>query len=313
MIEKERNQNMTSTTNTSTLMRFGFFHRFGHFLTIISFFGLVLTGMPLVFKDYAWAHYLYGLMGGYPTAGNLHRIFALMTFVSAFLHFAYLTVETLIRKNKEIFWGPESLLIQPKDVLNILGDILWFFRLGKRPKFDRWIYWEKFEYLSLMWGTLVMAVTGFILWFPVQSASLIPTGIAAYVDLPSIALVAHRYEALLAAGFIFSIHFLHTHMLPENMPTDEAMFTGKIEEGHVQHERGAYYQRMKDAGQLESLRVEPSSSGAKLMSKMVGVPLLAIGLLMVGFMLSSVVCSLAALFVELTKNLHYDIFSIFAF
>ncbi len=313
MIEKERNQNMTSNTNTSTLMRFGFFHRFGHFLTIISFFGLVLTGMPLVFKDYAWAQYLYRLMGGYPTAGNLHRIFALMTFVSAFLHFAYLTVETLIRKNKEIFWGPDSLLIQPKDVLNILGDILWFFRLGKRPKFDRWIYWEKFEYLSLMWGTLVMAVTGFILWFPVQSASLIPSGIAAYVDLPSIALVAHRYEALLAAGFIFSIHFLHTHMLPENMPTDEAMFTGKIDEGHVQHERGAYYQRMKDAGQLESLRVEPSSSKAKFLSRMMGVPLLAIVLLMVGFMLSSVVCSLAALFVELTKNLHYDIFSIFAF
>ena len=311
MIGKGGDQNMTS--NTTTLLRFGVFHRFGHFLIIISFFGLVLTGMPLVFKDYKWAQFLYNLMGGYPTAGNLHRIFALITFVAAFLHFAFLTVETLVRKNRNIFWGPESLLIQPKDVLNILGDILWFFRLGKRPKFDRWIYWEKFEYLSLMWGTLVMAVTGFILWFPVQSANLIPVKLTAYVDLPSIALVAHRYEALLAAGFIFSIHFLHTHMLPENIPTDEAMFTGRIEEGHVQHERGAYYDRLKDDGQLEGMKVEPASSGAKFMSRMIGVPLLALGLLMVGFMLSSVICSLAALFVELTKNLHFDIFSIFAF
>ncbi len=299
--------------NTTTLLRFGRFHRFGHFLIIISFFGLVLTGMPLVFKDYAWAQWLYGVLGGYPTAGNIHRICALITFLAAFLHFAYLAIETLIKKNKGIFWGPDSLLIQPKDVLHILGDILWFFRLGKRPKFERYIYWEKFEYLSLMWGTLVMAVTGFVLWFPVQSAKLIPVSVATYVDLPSIALVAHRYEALLAAGFIFSIHFLHTHMLPENIPTDEAMFTGKIDEAHVKHERGAFYERMKEEGQLEGLRVQPSTSRAKFISRLMGVPLLAVGLLMVGFMLSSVVCSLAYLFVELTKNLHFDIFSIFAF
>ena len=299
--------------NTTSLMRFGKFHRLGHSLTIISFFGLVLTGMPLVFKDYAWGQWLYSAMGGYPMAGNIHRICALITFLAAFLHFAYLAFQTLIRKDKTVFWGPDSLLLQPRDVLNILGDILWFFRLGKRPKFERYIYWEKFEYLSLMWGTLVMAVTGFILWFPVQSANLIPARVANYVDLPSIALVAHRYEALLAAGFIFSIHFLHTHMLPENMPTDEAMFTGKIDEAHVKHERGAYYERMKEEGQLEGLRVKPSSSGAKFISRLVGVPLLVVGLLMVGFMLASVVCSLAYLFVELTKNLHYDIFSIFAF
>ena len=70
---------------------------------------------------------------------------------------------------------------------------------------------------------------------------------------------------------------------------------------------------MKEDGQLEGMKVKPASSGAKFLSRMMGVPLLALGLLMVGFMLSSVICSLAALFVELTKNLHYDIFSIFAF
>jgi len=269
--------------------------------------------MPLVFKDYAWGQWLYGVMGGYPAAGNIHRICALITFLAAFLHFAYLAFQALVRKDKGIFWGPDSLLIQPKDVLHILGDILWFFRLGKRPKFERYIYWEKFEYLSLMWGTLVMAVTGFILWFPVQSTWLIPVSVASYVDLPSIALVAHRYEALLAAGFIFSIHFLHTHMLPENIPTDEAMFTGKIDEAHVKHERGAFYERMKEEGKLEGLRVPPSSSVAKFISRMMGVPLLTVGLLMVGFMLSSVICSLASLFMELTKNLDFDIFSIFAF
>lgn len=310
--KRERNLNMASNSNT-TYLRFGLFHRFGHFLIIVSFFGLVLTGMPLVFKDYAWAHYLYNLMGGYPMAGSIHRVCALITFFAAFLHFAFLAFETLVRKNRNIFWGHDSLLIQPRDLLNILGDLLWFFRLGKRPKFDRWIYWEKFEYLSLMWGTLVMGVTGFILWFPVQSASLVPVRIASYVDLPSIALVAHRYEALLAAGFIFTIHFLHTHLLPENIPVDEAMFTGRVEEGHFKHERGAYYERLKEEGQLDDLKVEPASPKAKIMSNLVGLPLLGVGLLMTGFMFSSLICSIAATVTDLTKNIHFDIFSIFAF
>ncbi|ODS33863.1 MAG: hypothetical protein SCARUB_01024 [Candidatus Scalindua rubra] len=297
----------------NTMLRFSLFHRFGHFLLIISFFGLVLTGMPLVFKDYAWARFLYNLFGGYPTAGFIHRICALITFFVAFLHFAFLSFETIVKKNRNIFWGPNSLIIQPRDILNILRDILWFFRLGPRPEFDRWIYWEKFEYLSLMWGTLVMAVTGFILWFPVQSTSIIPAKIAGIIDLPSIALVAHRYEALLAAGFIFTIHFIHTHLLPENIPVDEAMFTGRIPEEHVIHERGAYYERMKNEEQLEGLRVQPAGCGAKFISKLFGLPLLAIGLLMVGFMLASLICSITSTITDLTKNIHFDIFSIFAF
>jgi cytochrome b subunit of formate dehydrogenase len=276
----------------NSLLRFNLYHRFNHFLIIISFFGLVLTGMPLVFKDYGWAIYLYNLLGGYPTAGNIHRICALITFFAAFLHFAYLTFEAVVKKNGGIFWGPNSLLIQPKDVLNILGDVLWFFRLRPRPQFDRWIYWEKFEYLSLMWGTLVMGATGFILWFPVQSTSIIPANIAGIIDLPSIALVAHRYEAILAAGFIFTIHFFHTHLLPENIPVDEAMFTGRVQEEHIMHERGAYYERLKNEDKLEECKVKPASFGAKFVAIAFGVPILIIGLLMVSFMLSSLICSL---------------------
>ncbi|MBO1224986.1 MAG: hypothetical protein JYX80_11220 [Candidatus Scalindua sediminis] len=295
----------------NTLLRFKLFHRFNHFIIIISFFGLVLTGMPLVFKDYGWALWLYKLLGGYPTAGYIHRICALVTFFAAFLHFAFLTFEATVRKTKGLFWGPDSLIIQPRDVLNILGDVLWFFRLGPRPKFDRWIYWEKFEYLSLMWGTFVMGATGFILWFPVQSTSIVPASVANIIDLPSIALVAHRYEAILAAGFIFTIHFFHTHMLPDNIPVDEAMFTGRVSEDHIMHERGAYYERLKNEDQLEECKVKPASSGAKFVAKIFGIPILIVGLLMVSFMLSALVCSIVSVITDL--NIGFDIFSIFAF
>ncbi|MFQ5965465.1 MAG: formate dehydrogenase subunit gamma [Candidatus Scalinduaceae bacterium] len=276
----------------NNLLRFSLYHRCTHFLLIISFFGLVLTGMPLVFKDYGWSLYLYNKLGGYPTAGYIHRICALITFFVAFLHFAFLSFEAVMKKNGRLFWGPDSLIIQPRDILNIIGDILWFFRLGPRPKFDRWIYWEKFEYLSLIWGTLVMGVTGFILWFPVQSVNIMPAGLVNIVDLPSIALIAHRYEAILAAGFIFTIHFFHTHLLPEKLPVDEAMFTGKVLEEEVLHERGSYYERLKKEEQLEESKINPPSARASFVSKLFGIPILVIGLLMVSFMLSSLICSL---------------------
>ena len=80
---------MKSNTN---YIRFRLFHRFCHFLIIISFFGLVLTGVPLAFRGYDWARWLYELFGGYPTAGYIHRICALITFFAAFMHFIFLFI-----------------------------------------------------------------------------------------------------------------------------------------------------------------------------------------------------------------------------
>ena len=114
--------------------------------------------MPLAFRSYGWARWLYEMFGGYPTAGYIHRICALITFFAALLHFAFLFVCVSVKKQKGYFWGVDSLLIQPRDIFDIIADIKWFMGIGKRPNFDRWIYWEKFEYLSLMWGTLVMAL-----------------------------------------------------------------------------------------------------------------------------------------------------------
>ena len=94
---------MVMTSNTNYL-RFRLFHRFCHFLIIISFFGLVLTGMPLAFRGYGWARWLYELFGGYPTAGYIHRICALITFFAAFMHFIFLFYNTSVKKKKGYFW-----------------------------------------------------------------------------------------------------------------------------------------------------------------------------------------------------------------
>ena len=273
-------------SNNTFYMRFEFFHRLGHFLTIISFFGLVLTGMPLVFRDEAWARWLYEFMGGFPTAGIVHRFCAVLTFLTAFIHFGYLAYNLGVKKEKGFLWGPDSMIPQPKDLEDVLGDIKWFFGLGPRPKFGRWIYWEKIEYLSLMWGTIVMAVSGLILWYPVHATKLLPGFLARFIDLPSLALIVHRYEGILAAIFIFVIHFIHTHLLPEKIPVDEAMFTGRISEEELQHERGDQYEMLKNENKLEGLRTTAPSCLSGFLTRLIGIPLLIIGLVVSALMIS---------------------------
>ncbi|MDR4509868.1 MAG: hypothetical protein MRJ65_16815 [Candidatus Brocadiaceae bacterium] len=277
---------MKSTTN---YLRFSLFHRFCHFITIISFFGLVLTGLPLAFRSYDWARWLYEFFGGYPTAGYIHRIAALMTFFAGFVHFAWLFYRVSVKKQKGFFWGPNSLLLQPRDLFDVLKDVKWFMGIGKRPTYDKWIYWEKFEYLALIWGTIVMAVTGLILWFPVKFTKVVPVSIASIVDFPSIALIIHRYEAILAAVFIFTIHFIHTHLLPEKMPIDESIFTGRITEEEFKHERMYQYKRLESQKQLEGQKVAPASLFSSFLARMFGVPLLIIGLILVSLMVSALV------------------------
>ncbi|MGR3220841.1 MAG: formate dehydrogenase subunit gamma [Candidatus Anammoxibacter sp.] len=285
MNEKERiTRNMSS--NNTFYMRFELFHRFGHFLTIISFFGLALTGIPLVFKDQAWAAWLYEFMGGYPTAGIVHRFCAVLTFFVAFIHFIYLAYNIGVKKDKGFLWGPDSMIPQPKDLRDVLGDIKWFFGLGPRPQYGRWIYWEKIEYLSLMWGTLVMAVTGLILWHPVQAVKFVPGFLAPIIDLPSLALIVHRYEGILAICFIFIIHFIHTHLLPDKVPVNEAMFTGRVPEEELIHERGAQYELLKSENKLDELRVSPPSCMSGFLTRLIGIPLLILGLLISALMIS---------------------------
>lgn len=273
-------------TNGKLYQRFSLFHRSVHFVLIVSFFGLVLTGMPLAFQDQGWARWLYELMGGYPTAGYIHRICAGLTFLAVFMHFAYCAYLVCVRGHaKNVLWGADAMLIQPRDVKDIIADVKWLLGFGPHPSFDRWIYWEKFEYLSLIWGTIVMALTGFMLWFPTTFSIILPGW---GLDM---GLIAHRYEAILAAAFVFTIHFIHTHLLPEKIPVDEAIFTGVVSEEEMLHERPMHYKRLKEANQLSQYETVPNVP-LSIIAKIIAVPLLLIGLFLTSLMLSSLILSL---------------------
>jgi cytochrome b subunit of formate dehydrogenase len=121
----------------------------------------------------------------------------------------------------------------------------WFAGKGPRPQYGRWTYWEKFDYLAVFWGVPVIGLSGLILWFPEISSLFFPGW------LVNVAAIIHSDEALLATGFIFTVHFFNTHLRPEAFPMDPVIFTGVVPEEECHEERGRSYQEAKAEGRLE--------------------------------------------------------------
>ncbi len=126
----------------------------------------------------------------------------------------------------------------------------YFLYLGDRPAGDRWTYWEKFDYMAVFWGIMIIGFSGLMLWFPGFFTSFLPgwTLNAAHV--------IHSDEALLAVGFIFMFHFFHAPLRIETLPMDIVMFTGKMPIERFIEERPMEYQRLVDAGELENYIVD---------------------------------------------------------
>lgn len=261
------------------IQRFSSYHRITHGLIIMSFLGLVLTGMPLLYSHSRWAKLLYALMGGYEIARLIHRGCALVTFLYAGLHLAWLTWRAATGGLKAMLWGPDSLVPQPRDVRDFWQDCRWLLGLGPRPEFERWTYWEKFDYWAIFWGIVVIGSSGLVLWFPSVVLNYLPPW------LFQVALIVHGEEALLAAGFIFAIHFFHSHLRPEKFPVDRVMFTGRVNEADLAQERPLYYRRLRAQGGLESLRVAPLPAQLERLLPCLWLPPVAIGLLLLFLMI----------------------------
>lgn len=238
-------------TQPTQIRRFTALNRINHALVAITFFGLTATGIPLLFADKAWAKYLAGVVGGVEAAGLWHRVFAVLLIANLTLHFVGLGRAFAKRTGRwhRWFFGPNSLVPRWKDVTDCIGMFRWFFGFGPKPRFDRWTYWEKFDYWAEVFGSLIIGGSGLLLWFP-ETASLLVPGWAF-----NVATIVHGYEALLAIGFIFTIHFFNAHIRPGTFPVDEVIFTGSLPEEHLKHERPAEYERLVQSGQLEALRV----------------------------------------------------------
>ena len=127
---------------------------------------LTLTGIPLFYPEAPWAAPLMSALGGPHRAGLIHRSSAVV-FGSVFIwHLAYIGVNIARDwKNFRIF-GPNSLVPGLQDLKDIVAMFKWFFGQAPRPVFDRWTYWEKFDYWAPFWGVTIIGVSGLMMWLP---------------------------------------------------------------------------------------------------------------------------------------------------
>jgi len=257
-----------------------------HIAIVTSFLLLAATGLPLKFPDATWAPRLMAILGGAEVAGYLHRVAGAITFGYFVWHLGMLAHGMFVKKERGYLWGPNSMVPQPKDVFDFIGMMKYFFYLGPRPKFDRYTYWEKFDYLAVFWGVAIIGVSGLVLWFPTAAATVLPGWAlnAAYV--------IHSDEALLATGFIFLFHFFHTHLRPEAFPLDPVIFVGCIPLERFKDERPLEYERMVATGTLDEHLVPPPSAAALRRAHVFGFTALALGILLAAFIFSGLLSSL---------------------
>lgn len=233
--------------------RFTRLQRILHIVMIVSFISLALTGMSLKFAYTGWAAFLARMFGGFEGAGSIHRLAAAMMIIMFSVHIVDL-VRTRKRQNvswKQFIFGPDSMMFNRRDLHDFIGSLKWFTGKGPRPEFGRWTYWEKFDYFAVFWGMIVIGSTGLTLWFPEFFTLVIPGWML------NIATIVHSDEALLAVGFIFTVHFFNTHLRPEKFPMDTVIFTGRMSVEELEEDKPAEYKALVESGSLNDNLVEP--------------------------------------------------------
>ena len=218
-----------------------------HGVVMITFLGLSATGMPLLFSDAPWARALAGLFLGFKGAGLVHRFMGASLLLAVACHIADVSWRAFVRGERGLFWGPTSMVPQPKDVRDFVAMTKWFAGRGSQPALEHFAYWEKFDYWAVLWGTAIMGAAGLILWFPVFASRMLPGWMF------NVALFVHGAEASLAIGFIFAVHFFNGHLRPGKFPMDLVIFTGTVSATELQRERRAEFDRLRAARALEQI------------------------------------------------------------
>ena len=253
--------------------RFAVGWRIAHLCFAISVMTLVLTGMAVFYAETSWAKAIVDFLGGPRVAGALHRIAATIMLSVFFCHLVY--VISQIKKNIKTFnwFGPYSMVPRWEDLSGAIAMFKWFFGKGPRPIFDRWTYWEKFDYWAVFWGMGIIGGSGMMLAFPNVTAAILPGWVF------NVATLIHGEEAFLAAVFLFTVHFFNNHLRPDKMPPpDIVMFTGAVALEEFSREHTVEYNRLVETGQLEKYLVDAPSQPMTRSSRILGIVLILCGL-----------------------------------
>lgn len=198
------------------------------------------------------------------------------------VHILYLVFKIDWRRFPKSIYGPDSLLPRWEDLGQAFQHLGWLLGRSKLPQFDRWGYWEKFDYWGVFWGMMVLGGTGLILYKPTVSSLYMPGWVI------NIALWVHRIEAILAIAHVFIIHFFISHLRRHSFPMDLAMFEGSVDLEKTRHERPAWIERLEKSDRLQGVLVAEAKPGIRVLFYLFGFTALAFGVfLLIGGLLNS--------------------------
>jgi cytochrome b subunit of formate dehydrogenase len=219
-LQLERNISQ-KTSKEERFLRFDIFQRIEHLVFLLSFGMLGLTGLIQKFAASPVAEFILRVLGGIETTRLIHRTASIaMMLVTAF-HIIGVLYRIFVKR------VTFDMIPSLEDFKHLFQDILFY--LGKRKKkaaYGRYSYAEKVEYFAVVWGTIIMGVTGFMMWNPIATARLLP---GEYIPA---AKAAHGGEAILAVLAIILWHFYHVHFRHLN----KSMFTGALTRKEMEHE-----------------------------------------------------------------------------
>ena len=196
--------------------------RVQHLLLLSSFIVLVITGFALKFPD-SWFASMLSL--GERVRGIVHRVCGVVLVTVGVYHLAYTIISRDGRRLVRDF------MPLPRDASDLWLTMRYYLGLGsERPQFARFNYAEKAEYWALVWGLIVMASTGIMLWAKVWFGNLLPRW---WLD---IATAVHFYEAVLATLAIVVWHFYQVFLDPDVYPMNWTWWDGKMSFEHYREE-----------------------------------------------------------------------------
>jgi formate dehydrogenase gamma subunit len=239
MLKRRREQ----ASAEATVTRFTMNEVFQHLVLTVTFVVLVVTGFALRYPDSFWVQALAAVGMSEPVRGTIHRIAGVGLILASFYHGWYVLATR--RGRTEL----KALLPSGKDVVDLAHNLRYHtFQSKKKARFGRYDYSQKAEYWALVWGVIIMAVTGLILWFPTVAAHYLPA-----LAIPA-AQVIHYYEAWLATLAIVVWHFFFVIFHPEEYPMSWTWITGKMTKRSAKEHHAQWYEEefeSKEGGELE--------------------------------------------------------------
>jgi len=221
---------MKDVETSEYVVRFSFWARFQHAAIILLFGVLLLTGMPQKWPYAEASRWVIEHLGGIFVTRWLHRAAGVAFSALLVAHLAIAIAGVLSRRTQP------SMLLSRKDFRDAIDNLRYYVGYAETPPpFGRFDYRQKFEYWGLIFGALIMAASGFILFFPILLSRVLPA------ELIPAAKVMHSAEAMLAFLIILIWHMAGAHLTPESFPMDTSIFTGKIRKDKLRREHPLEY------------------------------------------------------------------------